>query len=145
VGVNDGRTQHNYPCRRESRNYNVNHTPHISIVDDDTSCRMALASLVRSLGYEPCLFSCAEDFLKSTEINDTDCLISDVQMPGIDGLELQRILAQEGRAIPIIFITAYPKDSVRVRAVAAGAVCFLAKPYNAQTIIDCIERIVLKS
>jgi FixJ family two-component response regulator len=90
------------------------------------------------------MFSCAEDFIASSEIDETDCLISDVQMPGIDGLELQRMLAQDGRNIPIIFITAYPKESVRTRAVAAGAVCFLAKPYNAQAIIECIEQIVLK-
>jgi FixJ family two-component response regulator len=105
---------------------------------------MALGSLVRSLGYRHCLFSCAEDFLASTEINETDCLISDVQMPGMDGLALQRNLVESGRHIPMIFITAYPKETVRTRAVTAGAVCFLAKPYNAQTIIDCIERIVSK-
>jgi FixJ family two-component response regulator len=103
---------------------------------------MALGSLVRSLGYRHCLFSCAEDFLASSQINGTDCLISDVQMPGMDGLDLQRILAQDGRDIPIIFITAYPKESVRARALAAGAVCFLAKPYNAQAIINCIQKIV---
>nr|WP_274603722.1 response regulator [Pseudomonas lutea] len=131
-------------CRRESRTYNVNNAPHISIVDDDTSCRMALGSLVRSLGYRPSMFACAEDFLASSEIDKTDCLISDVQMPGIDGLEMQRMLCQEGRDIPTIFITAYSKESVRKRAMAAGAVCFLAKPYNAQAIIDCIEQIVLK-
>jgi FixJ family two-component response regulator len=63
-------------------------------------------------------------------------------MPGIDGLELQRRLINRGRSIPVIFITAYPKELVRKRALAAGAVCFLAKPYNAQTLIDCIQRIV---
>lgn len=117
-------------------------TARISIVDDDTSCRTALGSLVRSIGYTPSLFSCAEDFLASSEINDTDCLISDVQMPGIDGLDLQGILARDGRKIPIIFITAFPEESVRARAVTAGAVYFLAKPYNAQAIINCIEQIV---
>lgn len=122
----------------------MNIARYISIVDDDTSCRMALGSLVRSLGYKPCLFSCAEDFLASSEINHTDCLISDVQMPGVDGLDLQRILVKNGHSIPIIFITAYPKESVRERAMAAGAVCFLAKPYSAQVIIDCIENIVVK-
>ena len=123
----------------------MNNTPCIAVVDDDKSCRMALGSLVRSLGYRPCLFSSAEDFLASTDIHNTDCLISDVQMPGMDGLDLQRKLAEAGRRIPIIFITAYPKETVRTQAVRAGAVCFLAKPYNAQTIIDCIERIVSKN
>ncbi|WP_346831476.1 response regulator [Pseudomonas abietaniphila] len=120
----------------------MNNAPCIAIVDDDKSCRMALGSLVRSLGYKPCLYSSAEDFLASTDIHNTDCLISDVQMPGMDGLELQRKLAEAGRRIPIIFITAFPKETVRTQAMRAGAVCFLAKPYNAQTIIDCIERIV---
>ncbi|MFJ3486035.1 response regulator transcription factor [Pseudomonas sp. NPDC090202] len=120
----------------------MNKVTRISIVDDDTSCRMALSSLVRSLGYEPGLFSCAEDFLASPDIDTTDCLISDVHMPGIDGLELQRTLIDAGRSIPVIFITAYPKELVRKRALAAGAVCFLSKPYNAQALIDCIQRIV---
>ena len=122
----------------------MNNAPCIAIVDDDKSCRMALGSLVRSLGYRPCLFSSAEEFLASTDIDDTDCLISDVQMPGMDGLDLQRKLAETERPIPIIFITAYPKETVRTRAVTAGAVCFLAKPYDAQVIIDCIEQIVSK-
>jgi FixJ family two-component response regulator len=103
---------------------------------------MALSSLVRSLGYEPCLFSGAEAFLASTDLDSTDCLISDVNMPGIDGLELQRMLVSSGRSIPVIFITAYPKESVRKRALAAGAMCILEKPYNARTLIDCIQSIV---
>ena len=122
----------------------MNNAPCIAIVDDDKSCRMALGSLVRSLGYRPCLFSSAEAFLASTDIDDTDCLISDVQMPGMDGLELQRKLTEAQRHIPIIFITAYPKETVRTRAVTAGAVCFLAKPYNAQVIIDAIEQVISK-
>ncbi|RJX79292.1 response regulator transcription factor [Pseudomonas sp. LS-2] len=120
----------------------MNKAPRIAIVDDDKSCRMALGSLVRSLGYKPCLFSRAQDLLASPEIDDMDCLISDVQMPGMDGLELQRNLVEAGRSIPILFITAYPKESVRQRALAAGAEGVLAKPYNAQVVIDFIERIV---
>lgn len=120
----------------------MNKVTRISIVDDDRSCRMALSSLVRSLGYEPCLFSSAEAFLASTDLDSTDCLISDVHMPGIDGLELQRMLVSSGRSIPVIFITAYPKESVRKRALVAGAICFLEKPYNAQTLIDCIQSVV---
>ncbi|WP_082060828.1 response regulator transcription factor [Pseudomonas abietaniphila] len=122
----------------------MNNAPCISIVDDDKPCRMALGSLVRSFGYRPCLFACAEDFLASPDIDNTLCLISDVQMPGMDGLDLQRKLAEAGHHIPIIFITAYPKETVRTRAVKDGAAGFLAKPYNAQAIIDCIEHIVSK-
>lgn len=116
-------------------------TPKISIVDDDNSGRIALSSLVRSLGYAPFLFSCAEDFLASAERNDTACLISDIQMPGMSGLELQSELLSGGQNIPTIFISAYPEESIRRRATAAGAVCFLSKPVDGQVIIDCIEQI----
>ncbi|MBN3968777.1 response regulator [Pseudomonas gregormendelii] len=114
--------------------------PIISIVDDDKSGRIALSSLMRSLGYESHLFSCAEDFLASTERNVTDCLITDVQMPGMSGLDLQRELCNHSPDVPIIFITAHPEESVRQRAKAGGAVCFLSKPFDGQVLIDCIER-----
>lgn len=117
----------------------------ISIVDDDESGRIALSSLVRSLGYESCLFSCAEDFLIFIETGDTDCLITDVQMPGMTGLDLQSELVQEGKNIPTIFITAHPEESVRKRAKAAGAICFLGKPFDGQVIIDCIEGILTRN
>lgn len=116
--------------------------PVISIVDDDKPGRIALSSLMRSLGYESHLFSCAEDFLASTERNVTDCLITDVQMPGMSGLELQLELGLHNPLVPIIFITAHPDDSVRQRAKARGAVCFLSKPFDGQVLIDCIELIL---
>jgi FixJ family two-component response regulator len=119
--------------------------PVISIVDDDTSGRIALSSLVRSLGYTPCLFACAEDFLASTHRNDTDCLISDVQMPGMTGLELQDELVHHGQDIPMILITAYPEETVRRRAEDAGAVGFLSKPFDGQKMIDCIEAIFARA
>lgn len=140
--INDRRMLLLNPRAGEYRIHTLNKIPLISIVDDDRSCRMALGSLVRSLGYQPCLFGCAEDFLASAEIGKTDCLISDVQMPGMDGLDLQRRLVSDGRSIPIIFITAYPKESIRKRAEAAGAIFFLSKPYSGQVIINCIEQIV---
>lgn len=116
--------------------------PVISIVDDDKPGRVALSSLMRSLGYESHLFSCAEDFLASTERNVTDCLITDVQMPGMSGLDLQLEMGVRSPLIPIIFITAHPDESVRHRAEAGGAVCFLSKPFDGQVLIDCIERIL---
>lgn len=85
----------------------MNKLPGISIVDDDESGRIALGSLVRSLGCEPSLFSSAEEFLASAKSHDTACLISDVQMPGMSGLELQCELIKKGQNIPIIFITAW--------------------------------------
>lgn len=120
----------------------MNKIPVICIVDDDESGRIALSSLVRSMGCEPNLFSCAEDFLASAKSHGTDCLISDIQMPGMSGLELQSELISQGQDIPIIFITAYPEESVRERATSAGAICFLSKPFDGQVMIDCIEHIL---
>ncbi|MEJ5056854.1 MULTISPECIES: response regulator transcription factor [unclassified Pseudomonas] len=120
----------------------MNKVPVISIVDDDESGRIALSSLVRSMGCEPSLFSCAEDFLACAKSYGTDCLISDVQMPGMTGLDLQTELLSQGHDIPIIFITAYPEESVRKRAKSAGAICFLSKPFDGQVMINCIEQIL---
>ncbi|BFT63490.1 response regulator [Pseudomonas moorei] len=120
----------------------MNKIPVISIVDDDESGRIALSSLVRSLDCEPSLFSSAEEFLASSKSHDTTCLISDVQMPGMSGLDLQSELIKKGQRIPIIFITAYPEESVRQRAQSAGAICFLSKPFDGQVMIDCIEQIL---
>lgn len=120
----------------------MNKTPVISIVDDDAPGRIALSSLVRSMGCEPSLFSCAEDFLASARSYETDCLISDVQMPGMTGLDLQAELLIKGYDIPIIFITAYPEESVRKRAKSLGAICFLSKPFDGQVMIDCIEQVL---
>lgn len=111
----------------------------ISIIDDDSSARVATERLVRSLGWRPCTFSSAEDFLQSPKLTQTCCLVSDVQMPRVDGLELQRRLASEGHLIPIIFMTAFPQDAVRERALTAGAVCFLTKPLDASTFSECID------
>ena len=96
----------------------------ISIVDDDASVRAASNRLVRSLGYVAYPFASAREFLESSQVNDTSCLIADVQMPAMSGLELQSLLRAQGRALPIIFITAFPEESVRKRALDAGAICF---------------------
>lgn len=120
----------------------MNKIPVISIVDDDESGRIALSSLVRSLDCEPSLFSSAEEFLVYPRIRETACLISDVQMPGMSGLDLQSELIKTGQKIPIIFITAYPEESVRKRAQSAGAIGFLSKPFDGQLIVDCIEKIL---
>jgi FixJ family two-component response regulator len=79
-------------------------------------------------------------FLKSEQVNDTSCLITDVQMPGLSGLDLQDHLIARGHRIPIIFMTGYPNDSVRARAMKAGAVCFLNKPFSEDHFIGCIEK-----
>jgi FixJ family two-component response regulator len=114
-------------------------TPLISIVDDDESVRIGMTSLVRSLGYEVQSYESAEDFLQSQERHGSSCLISDIQMPGIGGLELQKVLAAENSDTPIIFITAFPDANVRQIALQAGAACFLSKPCDGETLIKCLE------
>jgi FixJ family two-component response regulator len=102
----------------------------ISIVDDDESVRAAMSSLVRSLGYEAFEFASAEAFLASPRRQDTACLITDVHMPGMSGLDLQDVLLAREQVVPIIFITAFPADSLRKRAEAAGAAGFFSKPVD---------------
>jgi FixJ family two-component response regulator len=116
----------------------ITDTPVISIVDDDDKVRAATESLVRSLGFESRTFASAETFLRSTSPRETRCLILDVQMPNMSGIELQTRLSELGFEIPIIFITAYPDEAVRQRAMEAGAVAFLLKPVYGQRFIDCI-------
>jgi FixJ family two-component response regulator len=111
----------------------------ISIIDDDQSARVATERLVRSLGWRARTFSSPEEFLHSPQMAQTRCLVTDVQMPRMDGLELQRQLASQGHLIPIIFMTAFPQDAARKQAMAAGAICFLTKPIAAATLGDCIK------
>ena len=113
--------------------------PMISIVDDDPSVREATKGLVRSLGYGAAAFASAEDFLQSDQVNDTACLITDVQMPGLSGVELQSRLIAQGNCTPIIFITAFPEERVRTRALEAGAVGFLSKPFDEDRLIEYIH------
>jgi FixJ family two-component response regulator len=118
----------------------VTDVPLISIVDDDDTVRGATESLVRSLGFESRTFASAEAFLQSSSLPETRCLILDVQMPNMSGIELQERLSELGFEIPIIFITAYPDDGVRQRALQAGAIAFLLKPFEVygQRFSDCI-------
>jgi FixJ family two-component response regulator len=117
----------------------LNKTPLISIVDDDSFVRRAIESLVTSHGSRACSFPSAEEFLQSPLLAETSCLISDVQMPGISGVQLQDRLIDMGLSIPTIFITAYPDDSVRTRVLDSGAVCFLLKPFDPQSLIESID------
>ena len=111
----------------------------IAIVDDDESVCIGMTSLLRSLGYEVRSFGSAEAFLGAETRGETACLISDIQMPGLSGLELQRALAGEGSKMPIIFITAFPDGHVRQAAMQAGAICFLNKPFDGEALIRCLE------
>jgi FixJ family two-component response regulator len=118
---------------------NLPKVPVIAIVDDDESFRRATTSFVRSLGYGTATFESAEAFLKSDRFSDTDCVITDVQMPGMTGIELQGRLIADGHRVPVIFITAFPEMRARAQALAAGAIGFLAKPFNDQNLITCLN------
>jgi FixJ family two-component response regulator len=111
----------------------------ISIVDDDQGFREALTSLIRSLGYRVRAFSSAPAFLASWNLPNTSCLIADIQMPAMTGVELYSRLLESGHAIPTILVTAYPDDDVRARVLAAGVICYLSKPFNADELFACIR------
>jgi FixJ family two-component response regulator len=113
--------------------------PLISVVDDDEAMREALRRLMKSLGYTAEAFASAEDFLSSRQIPGTSCLIADVQMPGMTGLELYHHLVAAGKTIPTILITAYPDDSMRERALGDGVVCYLSKPFDENDLLACIH------
>ena len=117
----------------------MSRVPSISIIDDDASVRVATSRLVRSLGYAAHTFESADGFLQSPRVNDTTCVITDVQMPGMSGIELQNLLIAQGRSVPMIFITAFPEESIRSRALNAGAVCFLSKPFDVAILIEWID------
>jgi FixJ family two-component response regulator len=112
----------------------------IAIVDDDTSVRAATTCLMRSLGYVVYGFASAEEFLGSPHLADISCLIADVQMPGMGGVELQRRLIAQGRNIPLILISAFPGERLKAaRVLGADAICFLSKPFATRNLLDCIE------
>jgi FixJ family two-component response regulator len=112
----------------------------ISIVDDDEAVREATKGLVRSLGYSASTFSSAGEFLASKRVHDTSCLITDLHMPGLSGVDLQRRLIADGHRMPIIFMTAFPEESIQAEAMKAGAICYMTKPYSDDHLIGCLER-----
>ena len=108
--------------------------PTVAIVDDDGGVRTSLTSLVRSLGYEVRTYISALDFLDDKRSPDPDCMIADIQMPQMTGDQLQAVLTSSGRSFPIIFMTAFPSDTVRDRVMAAGARDYLEKPADSDAI-----------
>jgi FixJ family two-component response regulator len=116
----------------------------ISVVDDDESIRRTTTLLIESFGFRAATFESAETFLRSGDLQDTSCLIVDVQMPGMNGLQLQSHLAAAGCGIPIIFITAYESNDSRRRAMQGGAAAFLGKPFSDEQLLQTI-RSVLRS
>ncbi len=113
--------------------------PVISIVDDDRSVLDSMARLMRSFGFTVMTFSSAVDFLASANIDETDCLIADVHMPDITGIELHRRLIEAGHSIPTILVTAYLDEIVRERALSAGIVCYMQKPFDETRLVGCLD------
>jgi FixJ family two-component response regulator len=112
----------------------------VSIVDDDVSVRTATADLLESHGYMTAAFASAEELLQSERLQDTHCVITDVRMPGLSGVDLQRRLADTGLGIPVIFITAYSEEHIRRAALAGGASGFFTKPVSEIGLIHCVEK-----
>ena len=102
----------------------------VSIVDDDQSVRDGIVDLIRAMGFDAEAFARAEQFLQSSSVDSTACLITDMRMPGMTGLELHDRLVASGKQIPTIVITAFPQDADRARALKAGVICYLAKPFD---------------
>jgi len=114
----------------------------ISIVDDDVGSRQGINDLVASLGYPTVTFASAEEFLASASARETACVIADLHMPGLNGLELQDRLVDEGRSVSFILVTAFPDDQCRRRALAAGAAGFLTKPFDDKALLRCLTAAV---
>jgi FixJ family two-component response regulator len=120
------------------------HQPHemVFVVDDDSSVRSALSSLLRSVGLEVEVFASAQELLASSQLDAAACLVLDVRLPGSSGLELQRQLAASGMHVPIIFMTAHGDIPMSVKAIKAGAVEFLPKPFREQDLLDAIHQAI---
>lgn len=111
----------------------------ISVVDDDASVCRSTTFLIESFGYRAAVFESAETFLKSSQLHDTSCLVVDLQMPGMNGLQLQNQLAAGGYSIPIIFMTSYVNNGSRQQAMKAGALAFLDKPFDDEMLLQSIR------
>jgi len=119
--------------------------PLITIVDDDDALRNSLDNLLRSMGFRVQGFASAEAFLQAQHTPETACLLLDVRLPGMNGLELQRQLVAAHWGMPIIFVTAYADDDARARALAAGAVAFLSKPCREEDLLHAIDAALKQS
>jgi FixJ family two-component response regulator len=117
--------------------------PLISIIDDEASVREATARLVRALGYATETYACAEDYLRAGATNGTACVITDLQMRGLSGIDLQKRITASGARIPVIIMTAYSNDEIRRRALDAGASGFLTKPLDENKLIACLDKALL--
>lgn len=117
--------------------------PLISVVEDDESLRQAMVGLVRSLGYRVAGYPCAEDFLVADASERSDCVVTDIQMPGLSGIDLKLRLVADGVATPVIMVTARADPNLHERAMASGAACLLRKPFTAEALIECLDRALI--
>ena len=113
--------------------------PTIAIIDDDLAVRDATGAMLRSLGYATVNYESAEQFLASDGLSEASCVISDVKMPGMSGIDLQKNLIERGRPLPFIFMTAFPRELDKTKAMQAGAFGFLVKPFAQHSLIDCLK------
>jgi FixJ family two-component response regulator len=120
-----------------------NEAPVIAVVEDEEMVRTSLERLLKTSGYRVAAFASAEAFLSSGPLREVRCLIADIRMPGMSGLDLQSRLSDEGYPIPIIFITAHGDEKMRIRAMRGGAAAFLAKPFDRTVLLErvraCLE------
>jgi FixJ family two-component response regulator len=112
----------------------------ISLVDDDEAVREATGHLIQSLGYEVVAYASATEYLDSGRVPDTACLIADVQMPGMSGIELQQRLIADGHRMPVIFMTAFPTEKMRATLLSSGAIGYLRKPFSDNCLITCLDK-----
>lgn len=117
----------------------MRNSPLVAVVDDDEMIREATGELIETFGLTVRTFVSAAAFLGSDSVQQTSCLVADVQMPDIDGLQLLRKLTSSGHRIPVIFFTAFPDERIRKRALKAGAICYLTKPVDPTNLLDCIR------
>ncbi len=113
--------------------------PLIAVIDDDESFRTALVEALCSLGYGVRSFASAEEFVAAGDTGLSDCIITDIHMPGMSGIDLKRLLIARDCRVPVIMITARTEPALEARAVASGAVCLLKKPFETATLIGCLE------
>lgn len=118
----------------------VTNNVHIAIVDDHESVRSALGSLLRSYGYLTTCFDSAESLLAGDSLDIYQCIVSDLQMPGMSGIDLLEQLRRQGSQTPLIMITAFPEPAVRLRVLQSGASCFLSKPFQSNDLVRCIRQ-----
>jgi FixJ family two-component response regulator len=116
-----------------------NSRPIVAIVDDDEAVGNAIEVLMRSIGLVAQAFSSGDEFLRSPELSRTGCLVVDFDMPRMSGLDLHNKLSRLGKEIPTVLITAYPSDDIRARALQAGILCYLPKPFDESELLNCIQ------